>query len=148
MRTKQMDIVDMPKFNDRPIYGDALAYPSNRQGSSPGSAVRSNTKKSKRRKVKTTNVVGSMIMFAAAALLYVGNVIAVNSLAKEVSDLNVQYRKIVAVNELLRADINRKSSLDRISLLAQEQLDMTNPKEAPTWFEIDREKEQELVQNQ
>jgi len=143
-----MDIVDMPKFNDRPIYGDALAYPSSRQGNPSGFVARPNTKKSTRRKVKTTNVVGTMILFAAAALLYVGNVIAVNTLAKEVSDLNVQYRKIVAVNELLRADINRKSSLDRISLLAQEQLDMTNPNEAPTWFEIDREKEKDLLQNQ
>jgi len=144
---RPIDIIDMPKFNDRPIYGDASAVSKGRQDTMPGYAVRQNMRKTSRRKVKTTSVVGSMLLFAAAALLYVGNVITVNNLAKEVNDLNAQYRKVVAMNELIKAEINRKSSLDRISLLAQEELAMTNPNEAPTWFEIDRAKEAELLDN-
>ncbi len=140
-----MEVVDMPRFNDRQIYGSSIALPKDLQSVAPGYAMRPNVKKTTRRKVKTTNVVGVMILFAIAALLYVGNVIAVNNLAKEVNDLNTRYNQILGMNELLKAEINRKSSLDRIGLLAQEQLGMTNPKEAPIWFDVDHEKELELI---
>jgi cell division protein FtsB len=146
-RTQSMppDVVEMPAFNDRRIYSDGVAMPS-ASPDAPPAVVRANVRKSSRRRVKTTNVVGAMILFAAAALLYVGNVIAVNNLAKEVNDLHNRYRQITAMNELLKAEINRKTSLDRISLLAQDQLEMTNPKEAPVWFEVDRAKEEALLE--
>jgi cell division protein FtsB len=83
-------------------------------------------------------------LIATAALLYVGNVIAVNNLAKEVNDLQSKHNQIVSTNEVIKAEINRKASLERISLMAQEKLGMTNPKEAPVWFEIDPEKETEV----
>ncbi|MFA6542208.1 MAG: hypothetical protein WCT99_11445 [Bacteroidota bacterium] len=140
-----LEIAEMPKFNDRQIYGSGLALPRDPQAATPGYAVRPNVRKTTRRKVKTTNVVGMMILFAAAALLYVGNVIAVNNLAKETNDLNNRYHQILGMNELIKAEINRKSSLDRIGLLAQEQLGMTNPKDAPVWFDVDRVKEAELA---
>lgn len=139
-----LDIAANPAGSDRRIYSDTIALPYTDQNRMPGYAVRTNARTKKRSKVKTTNVVGGMILFAAAALLYVGNVIAVNNLAKEVNDLTAKYHKTVAVNELLRTEINRKSSLDRISLMAQEELDMVNPSEAPAWFEVDRQKVQEL----
>jgi hypothetical protein len=142
-----IEVVDMPKFNDRKIYGNSAAIVADPQSVRPGYAVRPNIRKPSKRKVKTTNVVGFMILSAVVALFYVGNVIAVNGLAKEVNDLNVHYNQVLGMNELLKAEINRKSSLDRIGLLAQEQLGMTNPKDAPTWFDVDREKEAELTQH-
>jgi cell division protein FtsB len=141
-----IEVVDMPKFNDRQIYGNPSVLVRDPQSVTPGYAVRNNIRKPSKRKVKTTNVVGVMILFAIAALLYVGNVIAVNELAKEVNDQNARYNQVLGMNELLRAEINRKSSLDRIGLLAQEQLGMTNPKDAPVWFDVDREKETALTQ--
>lgn len=68
------------------------------------------------------------------------NVIAVNNLAKEVNDLNMKHNQILRTN-VIKAEINWKASLERISLMAQEKLGMVNPKEAPTWFEVDGEKE-------
>lgn len=142
-----IEVAEMPRFNDRQIYNNnATTYPADPQAAVPGYVVRQNVRKPAKRKVKTTNVVGVMILVAVAALLYVGNVIAVNNLAKEVNDLNIHYKQIVSMNELIRAEINRKSSLDRIGLLAQEQLEMTNPKEAPVWFDVDKEKEAELLE--
>ncbi|MDD8018222.1 MAG: septum formation initiator family protein, partial [Bacteroidota bacterium] len=138
-------VAEPPRFNDRQIYTNPISYTQDPQARVPGYAVRPPARKITKRKVKTTNVVGVMILVAIVALFYVGNVIAVNNLAKEVNDLRIRHNQIVSMNEVLKAEINRKSSLDRISLLAQEQLGMSNPKEAPVWFEVDREKEAELL---
>ncbi|MDP1678230.1 MAG: septum formation initiator family protein [Bacteroidota bacterium] len=141
-----LDVVDMPKFNDRQIYNNAISIPLETQPNVSGYAVprqnvrRVNTKK----RTKTSNIVGILFIIATVALLYVGNVIAVNNLAKEVNDLNAKHNQIISTNEVIKAEINRKASLERISLMAQEKLGMTNPKEAPVWFEVDPEKEIEL----
>lgn len=140
-----IDVVDMPKFNDRQIYNSAITFPLDPQAATPGYAIRQNVRTTKtRRKTKTSNIVGILFLVAVVALLYVGNVIAVNNLAKEVNDLNARYNQIISTNELIKAEINRKASLERISLMAQEKLGMTNPKEAPVWFEVDAQKEIEV----
>ncbi len=144
-----IDVVEMPKFNDRQIYNNAIAVTFDPQATVPGYAVprqnvrRVNTKK----RTKTSNIVGILFLVATVALLYVGNVIAVNNLAKEVNDLNARHNQIISTNEVIKAEINRKASLERISLMAQEKLGMTNPKEAPIWFEVDPEKEIEIKEN-
>ncbi len=141
-----LDVVDMPKFNDRQIYNNAIAMPHDPQANVPGYALtRQNVRRvNTKYRTKTSNIVGVLFIVATVALLYVGNVIAVNNLAKEVNDLNMRYNQIISTNEVIKAEINRKASLERISLMAQEKLGMTNPKEAPKWFEVDREKEIEV----
>ncbi len=142
-----IDVAEVPAFNDRQIYNNAVAVPPFDAASHPGYAVpRTNVRRvNARKRAKTSNIVGVLFLIATAALLYVGNVIAVNALAKEVNDLNAAYHQIISTNELIKAEINRKASLERISLMAQEQLGMTNPKEAPEWFEIDPDKEADVM---
>ena len=136
-----IDVAEMPKFDDRQIYNSAIALPMDPQVAAQGYAARQNVRTVKaRKKAKTSNIVAMLFLVAIVALLYVGNVIAVNNLAKEVNDLQARYNQIVSTNELIKAEINRKSSLERISLMAQEKLGMTNPKEAPVWFEVDPQK--------
>jgi hypothetical protein len=106
--------------------------------------ARFNTK-AVRRKHSTFNIVSGLFLLAAASLLYTGNVIAVNQLMKEVNDLNNRYNSIVSGNEVLKAEIARKSSLDRISTMAIQEVGLTNPKEPPVWFEIDEDKLQEMI---
>ncbi len=126
---------------DRQIYnGDVATDP---QATALGYVVRLN-KKAEKRKHSTFNIVGALFLLAVVSLLYTSNVIAVNQLAKEVNDLTNRYNVIVSANEVLKAEINRKSSLDRIGALATG-LGMTNPKEAPVWIEIDRDKVDELT---
>lgn len=141
-----IDVVEMPKFNDRQIYNNAMPLPLHPQVNSPGYEIpRQNVRRvNTQKRAKTSNIVGMLFLIATAALFYVGNVIAVNNLAKEVNDLNARYNQIISTNEVIKAEINRKASLERISLMAQEKLGMTNPKEAPVWFEIDPEKEIEV----
>ena len=95
-----IDVVDMPKFNDRQIYNNAIADSLDTQANAPGYAVprqnvyRINSKK----RTKTSNIVGTLFLIATAALLYVGNVIAVNNLAKEVNDLNAKHVSVSIIN--------------------------------------------------
>ncbi|MFZ4619836.1 MAG: hypothetical protein ACOYNS_04700 [Bacteroidota bacterium] len=137
------DSAAMPKFTDRPIYNNAVPYVADPQANIPGyAAPKANVRRvNVKKRTKTSNVVGMLFLFTTAALLYVSNVIAVNTLAKEVNDLNTRHLQILSTNEVIKAEINRKASLERISLVAQEKLGMVNPKEAPTWFEVDGEKE-------
>ncbi|MEK9138283.1 MAG: septum formation initiator family protein, partial [Bacteroidota bacterium] len=74
-----------------------------------------------------------------AIVVYISNIIAVNRLASEVSHLQAQYDKILNANAVLKAEINRKSSWDRIGKVATEQVGLRYPKEQPTMFEIDEE---------
>lgn len=136
----------MPKFDDRQIYNNALGAAGENQQVNPGYALpRQNVRRvNAKKRTKTSNIVAILFMVAAVALLYVGNVIAVNNLAKEVNDLNARHSQIISTNEVIKAEINRKASLERISLMAQEKLSMTNPKEAPVWFEVDQEKVTEV----
>ncbi|HTX17281.1 MAG TPA: septum formation initiator family protein [Bacteroidota bacterium] len=102
-------------------------------------------RKAVRRKHSTFNIVGALFILAAACLLYTGNVIAVNQLMKDVNDLNVRYNTIASNNEVLKAEIARKSSLDRIGTMAKDELGLVNPKEPPVWFEVDQDKVDELA---
>ncbi len=117
---------------------------SGQQASAPNNEVRQN-KRAVRRKHSTFNIVSALFLIAAVSLLYTGNVIAVNQLMKEVNDLNNRYNSITSNTEVLKAEIARKSSLDRISQMAKEEVGLTNPKEPPVWFEVDQDKIEELT---
>ena len=126
----------------RYIYNGTLASEAVRR--TPGSVPATN-KRTVRRKHSTFNIVSGLFLLAAACLLYTGNVIAVNQLMKEVNDLNGRYNAIASNNEVLKAEIARKSSLDRISTMAKDELGLINPKEPPVWFEVDQDKADELT---
>ncbi len=117
---------------------------SGQQTAAPNNEIRQN-RKTVRRKHSTFNIVSGLFLLAALSLLYTGNVIAVNQLMKEVNDLNNRYNSIVSNTEVLKAEIARKSSLDRISQMAKDEIGLTNPKEPPVWFEVDQDKIEELT---
>ena len=91
----------------------------------------------KRRKRSPFKMVSVLFLISALIVFYVWNKLEVNRLAVEINDLQVQYQKILYANESLRADINKKSSLDRIGKLAADQLRMSYPNEQPIWFTLD-----------
>ena len=78
-----------------------------------------------------------LLMTASLVIVfYVWNKITVNRLLVEVNDLNSQYQKLLTDNDLLRAEINRKASIDRIATVAA-RLGLVYPKQQPTWFDAD-----------
>lgn len=140
---EQASQLNTPTVSDgRYIYnGNVVSEPQNVVLDS----TRKTNKRAIRRKHSTFNIVSGLFFLAATSLLYTGNVIAVNQLMKEVNDLNVRYNAIMSNNEVLKAEIARKSSLDRIGTMAKEELGLTNPKEPPVWFEVDQDKVDELT---
>ena len=86
---------------------------------------------------------GMFIVLSVSLLIvfYIWNKIRVQELTGQVADMRNQYQKAQNVNEILRAEITQKSRLDRIERLAVDQLKMTYPKEQPTWFAIEGDKQ-------
>ena len=109
----------------------------------PGYAIRQN-KKGIHRKASTFNILLILFGSAVAIILYIGNIIAVNQLAVEVSQLQTKLDKIENINAVLQAEINRKSGLERIGKIATEKFGLQYPKEQPIWFDVDEEKVQSL----
>ncbi len=83
----------------------------------------------------TTMVV--LFLASVVIILYISNIIAVNRLAVEVSEVQQKYEALSNGNEILRAEINRRSSLERIGKIAAEQLGLRYAKEQPQLLEID-----------
>lgn len=92
----------------------------------------------------TFNTLLFLFFAAVAIVLYISNIIAVNRLAVEVNDLQQAYDAIRNENEILRAEINRRSSLERIGRLATEQLGLQHPKEPAKWIEVDHKQLERL----
>ncbi len=84
----------------------------------------------------TFNIVAVLFLFAIAIVLYIGNILKVNHLVVEVSQLQTQYEKIRNVNSLLQAELNRKSAWGRIGDAAK-QLGLTYAKDPPQTFVVD-----------
>lgn len=83
-----------------------------------------------------------MIMLIAAAVgivLYISNIIAVNQLLNDVNALETEHRQILMEQEILRAQINRLASLERIQEKAEE-LGLKSLREPPVWLNADPER--------
>src|SRR5260221_10669776 len=68
----------------------------------------------KHRKRSPFNIIAMLAAVSMLIVFYVWNKIAVNRFAVEVNDLQTQFQKIESANDVLRADINKKSNLERI----------------------------------
>jgi cell division protein FtsL len=87
----------------------------------------------------TFNIVAVLFLSAIAIVLYIGNILKVNQLVVEVSQLQTQYDKIQNANSVLLAEINRKSAWERVGDAAKQQ-GLTYAKERPQAFDVDEGK--------
>lgn len=99
-------------------------------------AARSN-RPVRRHKRSPVTLIFVVMLVSLVTVLYIWNKITVIRLAEEVNDLQVQYQKILNANEILRAEINQKSKLERIGKIATDQLGLTYPKEQPNWLNVE-----------
>jgi cell division protein FtsL len=77
---------------------------------------------------------------AAAIVLYISNVIAVNQLANDIHKSEVRLQDISSEQEILRARINQMSSLERVRKRAEDELALKNPSNIPGMIEVDQDK--------
>ncbi len=98
----------------------------------------------RRHRRSSFNIILALIVVSALIVFYVWNKITVNRLVVEVNDLRNQDMKLQNMNESLRAEINRKSNLERIGKIATGQLGLVYPREQPVWFTMDFDKLESL----
>jgi cell division protein FtsB len=102
-----------------------------------------NRKQAKRR-FSPFSIVLLLLTVAIASVLYIGNILAVGRLMAQINLLQTRHQQILHNQELLKAQINRLSGLDRIQQFAKEQIGLQNPKRLPIWIEISPERIQEI----
>jgi cell division protein FtsL len=128
---KQIELqeTDLGSKERRYVYnGDAVA-----RIDAPEYRVNRRVKSKKRSPLKW--LIGVAVI-SAIVVIYIWNKFSVDKLTKEIADLQKQHQEISNVNEILRAEINQKSRLERIGKIATEQLGMIYPKEQPIWFQV------------
>jgi cell division protein FtsL len=97
-------------------------------------------KKPRRQKVSPFTIVLILFCISVASVLYIGNILAIGRLMTENNRLQIKHRQIQNAQELLKVQINRLSSLERIQQIARDQLGLQNSKQLPVWIEIDPER--------
>ena len=129
----QTGVVNPDVPERRYIYhGEEQAPQKNQQDGTPR-----NNRPLKKKKRSAFNIIAAIFVVSFLTVFYVWNKITVNQLVVEVNDLQDQYQKTENSNDILRADINRKSSLERIGTLGT-QMGLAYSKTQPTWFELNK----------
>ena len=91
----------------------------------------------RKRKRSPFNIVVIIFAVSIVIVLYIWNKISVNRLVIEVADYNAQYESILHANDNLRAEVSKRSTLERVGKIAATQLGMTSPSVQPVWFAFD-----------
>lgn len=123
----------------RMIYNGTMPIPPQAE-LPPGTAAPPTNRKFTKRKVSPFNIILILMGSAAAIVLYISNVIAVNQLVNDIHKSDVRLQEIQNDQETLRARINQMSSLERIRKRAEDELGLKNPADVPGWIEVDQEK--------
>lgn len=118
-------------------------YGGDPQSKTPGYVMSPNRRAIRRRR-STFNIVLALFALGVCMVFYISNILAVNRIAAEVHELQMNHDKIQHSNQQLRAEIDRKSAWERINVTASRELSLRPPGEQPLWFSIDEEKVQQL----
>jgi len=125
------------------VYNGPMTQDESVPRSAPMPGVQRN-RRSTKRKVSPFNVVHLLFAVAVVSVLYISNILAVSRLLREIDVLENTHRRLQDEQELMRADINRLSSLERVERVASEQLGLGTPTSVPVWLEVDQDRIAEL----
>jgi cell division protein FtsB len=101
-------------------------------------------KKPQKRKISPFTIVLLLLGGAVSSVLYIGNILAVGHLIVQINQLQIKHQQILSEQELLKAQINHLSGLERIQQLAQDQLGLHQSRRLPEWIEINPERMNEV----
>ena len=143
-------VTSLPELPSRQdIYPGTLgSWPSD---ITPSGLPLQRSKRIVRRKVSPFTMVLLLLGAAVLIVLYISNIIAVDQLMNDINSMETQHQRILMEQEILKAQINRMASLERIQELAEKDLGLMTPKEPPVWLNVDEERLrqiQETSQNQ
>ncbi len=83
------------------------------------------------RGLTTFNIVAVLILFAVLVVVYISNVVTVDSLMMEQIGLEREEQLLLQERETLRAEINMLSSYNRIQAIATEELGLVHANQQP-----------------
>jgi cell division protein FtsB len=140
-RTKSQHAADSSRQprERRLIYSGTMPVPP--QAELPPGTTKSPTNRHfTKRKVSPFNIILVLMGTAAAIVLYIGNIIAVNQLVSDIHKSDGRLQEILSEQEILKAQINQMSSLERVRKRAEDELGLRNPTDVPRWLNVDQDK--------
>ncbi len=123
----------------RLIYSGTMPVPPQAE-LPPGTTLPPVNRRYAKRKVSPFNIILILMASAAAIVLYISNIIAVDQLVNDIHRSDVRLQEILNEQEMLRARINQMSSLERIRKRAEDDLGLKNPADVPGWIDVDQDK--------
>ena len=133
--------ISIPKIREaRDMVYNGTDTMSSKETTTPDGTPLALNKKQSRRKVSPFTIILILLGGAVASVLYIGNILAVGQLMAQNNQLQIKHRQILNGQDLLKAQIDRLSSLDRIQQIAHDQLGLENSKQLPVWIEINPER--------
>jgi cell division protein FtsL len=136
-------IAPVREARDR-VYGGTMPSPESAAPDTGGTAPRN--RRSTRRKYSPFNIILLLLAVAIVSVLYISNVLAVGRLLRQIDDLERTHQRLLNEQVMLHAQVNRLSSLERISTEARARLGLQTPAQAPVWLQVDEERVRELEQ--
>jgi cell division protein FtsB len=140
-RTRGQQATDPPSKPQqrRLIYSGTMPVPPQAE-LPPGTTNPPANRRFTKRRVSPFNIILVLMGTAAAIVLYISNIIAVNQLATDIQKIDANLQYILRDQEILKANINQKSSLERIRKRAEEELGLRNAADVPRWLNVDQDK--------
>jgi cell division protein FtsL len=127
----------------RQIYNGTMPVPP--QSELPrGTTQPPSNRRFTKRNVSPFNIILVLMATAAAIVLYISNIIAVNQLVNDISKVENKLQDITNDQQILRAQINQKSSLEQVRKRAEEELGLRNAADIPDWLTVDPDKIQNV----
>ena len=124
-----------PDVRDRVYNGSPAPAPGVQAPAVPG-----RNRKPTKRSVSPFTIMLSLMAVAVATVLYISNILAVEQLLNRINQQQTQYQMLLSQQELLKAQVNRMASLERIRKVAEDDLGLRSPTQSPVWFTVDADK--------
>jgi cell division protein FtsL len=129
--------ISIPKIREaRDMVYNGTDTAQSKETTTPDGIPLALNKKQSRRKVSPFTIVLILLGSAVASVLYIGNILAVGRLMAQNDQFQMKHRQILNGQDLLKAQIDRLSNVERIQQIARDQLGLQNSKQLPVWIEI------------
>jgi len=93
-------------------------------------------KKAARKRISLFNLMVALLIMAAVTVFFVNNIISVNNLVLDNSNIQSEISKSISMNNGLQTEIERLSNFDNIKVTAIDKLNLSFSKNRPKKIDI------------